>query len=272
MGAMQSIFAAPFSILRRWTFVSASLMGILLVGLLRAQQDEPKPLKPNDPRLNFSFAVSPDAQPFRFHVDLDRKGTIEGVSAYRRGETTPFQTLSSCGSFPDQIDTQWGWGDFTVLIAHADFNFDGYQDLELMQNYIPHLDTKVYCIFLWDNHAHLFRYSKELSDQGVNLEPDPKSKTLHARQDWMGGRGEDRTYRWTGEHLELIEVQGEDPNGPDAASPGKACDEIYCMQRIGGKVVTTLDKCVKDGKPRPECPAAPSQIAPQSSTPAPNAP
>lgn len=271
MGAMQRMFAAPFSYGRKISFLIAVLTFVIAPSPIGAQQDEPKPLKPNDPRLDFSFAVSPDAQPFRFHVDLDRKGTIKGVSAYRRGETTPFQTLSSCGSFPDQIDTQWGWGDFTVLIAHADFNFDGYQDLELMQNYIPHLDTKVYCIFLWDNHAHLFRYSKELSEQGVNLEPDPKSKTLHARQDWMGGRREDRTYRWTGGYLELIEVQGEDPNGPDAVSHGKACDEIYCMQRIGGKLVTTTDKCVEDGKPRPECPAAPQQPAPQPPTPAPDA-
>jgi len=61
------------------------LLASLSIGLLCAPsgacaQDQPKPINPNDPRLTFSFAIQPGGKPFRFVVELDKIGTIAGVS------------------------------------------------------------------------------------------------------------------------------------------------------------------------------------------------
>jgi hypothetical protein len=68
-------------------------------------------------------------------------------------------------------------------LNHADLNFDGFEDLELVLNYNP----RVYCIFLWDNKARSFRYFKELSDVSENLEVHLENRTLKTSAYWQGG-------------------------------------------------------------------------------------
>ncbi len=55
--------------------------------------------------------------------------------------------------FTDEVTDGWQQYEIDMLINHADLKFDGFEDLELLQNYIPHLDKKLYCIYLWENKA-----------------------------------------------------------------------------------------------------------------------
>jgi len=219
-------------------------------------QDQAKPIGANDPRLIFSFAIQPGGKPFRFKVKLKNSGTIAGVSVYRDGQIQAFQYLHSCIEFPDQVDENWGWGDLSQLLDHADLNFDGYQDLELDQVYIPHLGKKVYCVFLWDANTERFVYSQELSGIATNLEAHPENKTLTTREDWMGGAWEESTYRWDGGKLELIE-QTSLLGDWGLTPPAGECNFTFtCSCLINGKMVDVLKRPVctnKEMETLPDC-------------------
>src|SRR5690348_8970193 len=135
-----------------------------------AAQDVARPLDPGDPRLSFSFPVKKGETPFQFKVNLNKSGAIIGASVFRSGQTRPFQTLPECEKFPDQVNTLWQDDEISLLVAHADLNFDGFEDLKMLYVYVPHLGKKIYCIFLWDSKNQRFNYSKELSETGANLE------------------------------------------------------------------------------------------------------
>jgi len=273
---MQMIFAAPFVLGRKAFLLCALLVFVFLGSCVQAQQDDAKPLKPNDPRLNFSFAVSPGAKPFRFHVNLNMAGTITGVSIYRNDQSVPFQTLPGCSKFPDAVTALWLNTEIAQLIDHQDFNFDGFQDLELLQNYIPHLDKRLYCIFLWDIQAGQFRLSKELSDLDANLEAHPEDRTLTGREDWQGGAWQNSTYRWEGGHPELIEQSGLLGDWGLPPSKERPCGfEFSCSRRIHGKMAVTLHKWIctpGEMDYLPACPAAASAAVLRATPPASSAP
>lgn len=222
-------------------------------------QENPKPLNASDTRLNFSFSVRHDGPAFEFKVNLDNDGIISGVSVYRRGATRELQTLPGCRQFPDQVNDIWTKHDLSLLITHADLNFDGYEDLELMSNYIPHLDKKLYCIYLWDNKLGRFNYSKELTGIATNIEAHPESKTLTEREDWQGGGAwRESKYRWNGNKLELIEQNS--LMGEWGMQAKDRCGFTFtCSRLIHGKFATTLTKqiCSPDEMDAlPECPGA----------------
>ena len=202
-------------------------------------QEEPKPLDPNDPRLTFSFPIQRGGKPFRFKVELDKTGNMKGVSVYLAGDTTQLQTLPACGTvnLPEPITENWLDYEIAMLVKHADLNFDDFEDLELLQFYIPHLDKKVYCIYLWDKRTGRFSYSVELSKEGVNLEPRPENKTITAHEDWFGGVYADRTYRWIGTKFELIKEDGRHSGSSDP----KCSFTDYCEELVNGKKITTLE-------------------------------
>jgi hypothetical protein len=223
-----------------------------------AAQNRPKLLDPNDPRLAFSFPIKPGAEPFLLKVGLDKDGTITGVSVFRKGQLQPFQTLHACDEFPDHVDESWRDNEISLLVAHADLNFDGLEDLELLQNYIPHLDKKLYCIFLWDERAGQFRYSKDLSDISADIEAHPETKTLTTREDWQGGAWEAMTYRWNDSKLEVIEDNSL-IGGWDDPTSQKCGFGFTCSRLIHGKMTVTLAKdiCTPDEMDNlPACPAA----------------
>jgi hypothetical protein len=237
-----------------------------------AAQNRPNLLDPNDPRLTFSFPIKPGADPFRFKVGLDTDGTISNVSDFRKDQTQPFQTLPACEKFADQVSESWLDAEISLLVAHADLNFDGFEDLELLQFYIPHLDKKLYCIFLWDDKGGQFRYSKDLSDISSNIEADPKTKTIKTREDWQGGPWEETTYRWNAGKLEVIEDNSLIGGWDDPAN--KKCGFGFtCSRLIHGKMTVTLAKdiCTPDEMDSlPDCPAAAAPTAGASKgTPAP---
>lgn len=227
-------------------------------------EDQPKLLDPNDPRLTFSFPIHSGERPFHFKVGLDKDGTINGVSVFREGQAQPFQTLPACDKFADRVNENWGWGDFSQLIAHADLNFDGFEDLELLLNYIPHLDKRLYCIFLWDSNAGQFRYSKDLSDISADIEADPKTKTLTTREDWQGGAWEVTTYRWNGGKLEEIEDDGLFGDWGLKPPSGECSFTYSCSRRKEGKMVTTLEKKVCTPEEMDDLPGCPAAVAPNA--------
>jgi hypothetical protein len=80
------------------------------------------------------------------------------------------------------------------FLKHADLNFDGFEDVQLLQYFHPHLATSVFCIYLWDHSAGRFRYAPEIP--AINPLPHPENKTITVHQDLFGGVFSDSTYRW----------------------------------------------------------------------------
>lgn len=248
-------------------FVQIAVMGALFscACSLLAAQDDAKPLDPNDPRLTFSFPIKKGGSPMQFKVNLDKSGAITGVSVLRSGQTEPFQTLPACENLLGQVDEGWEDYELSKLVTHADFNFDGFEDLELLQYYDEHLDKKLYCIFLWDDKAGRFAYSSELTEISTNLETHPENKTLTASEDWQGGAFQNSTYRWNSGKLELIEqdsLLGDWGLTPDK---GKCAFEFTCSRLINGKMTKTLGKniCTQEEMDNlPNCPAAGASVTP----------
>lgn len=222
-------------------------------------QTEAKPPDPNDPRLTFSFPIQTGGEAFRFKVGLSKAGRVTGVSVFRDGETTPFQTLPRCAivDMPEAVSGSWPNVELNPLLKHADLNFDGFEDLELLVYDIPHLDKKFYCIYLWDNNAGRFRYSNALSELGVNPVTHPENKTITMHEDWQGGVWTESTYRWTDGKPELIERNSLVAN-PSLESNEKCGRNFTCSRLINGKMITTLEKLVctqEDFDNLPDCPA-----------------
>jgi hypothetical protein len=149
------------------------------------------------------------------------------------------------------------------LLEHADLNFDGFEDVMLLQYYHPHLGTKVFCVYTWDNKSGLFRYAPEIP--GPNPVPHPESKTITVHQDWMGGVYADSVYRWTGARFELIESSGRAYGSDDA----KCAFTDHCEKLLHGEMVTTLWRPVMcsdrdDQAPPLVCPTGPAKEAPNA--------
>lgn len=227
-------------------------------------QEEPKPLDPNDARLSFSFPIQHGGPPFNFKVQLDKKGTISAVSVYSTSASDPLQMLPVCDKSPDQVTKDWTDQEISLLIAHADLNFDGFEDLELLRAYVPHLDKKVYCIYLWNKGSGRFSYSKELSELSMNLEAHPESQTLTESENWLGATWQESTYRWNEAKLELIEQSS--LLGDWSLQTKKHCGFTFtCSKLVKGKLVTTLEKsiCTEDEMEKlPACPAAHAPAVP----------
>lgn len=222
-------------------------------------QEQPKPLRSGDPRLDFSFSVKPSANPLKFSVELDESGWITAVSVYQNGGRKPTQRLDICAKPLDQITEGWEDYELSYLISHADFNFDGFEDLELLVAYVPHLDKKIYCIYLWDQKSKTFVFSKQLSDVSSNLEPHPESKTLTSHEYWFGGPWQESTYRWQGNKLRAIQTSS--LLGDWSSQTSDQCGFTYfCTRLINGKMVVTLSKPVCSSEEMdnlPSCPVAP---------------
>ena len=221
-------------------------------------QGKPRPLNPDNARLNYFFPVRPGEKPFRFKVNLDKTLTVTGVSVFRDGESSPFQTLSACDS--DLKDQLTEYDESSEFLRHADLNFDGFEDLKLLIYYIPHLDKRVECIYMWDDRTDRFRYSPEISQLADPI-ADPKNKTITAAESWQGGAWESSTYRWAAAKLELIEQEG--LYGDWSNQAGKECGFSFtCRRLINGEMVTTLEKPVCTPEEMDKLPDCPIEAAP----------
>jgi hypothetical protein len=218
-----------------------------------AAQENPKPVDPSKARTNYSFPVRPDRQPFRFQVQLDKSMTITGVSVFHQDDSTPFQFLPSCGK---DLTMELSENDAELeLLKHADLNFDGFEDVQLMQFFHPHLAKSVFCIYLWDDQTGRFRYAPEIPS--VDPIPHPENKTITVDQDFFGGVFSHSTYRWQAAKLELVEENGmvsgsEDPNCGFTS---------YCSRLINGEITITAERpwgC----SDKPDVPLVCSPVAP----------
>jgi hypothetical protein len=243
-------------------------LGLLVFFLPNAKvsafaQGATKPLDPNDLRLTFSFPIHSGGNPFHFKVKLDKvSGAIVGVSVIRTGQAAPIQTLPACQSANLMPDVSEDTTDpyISEILKHADLNFDGYEDLELVSNFSPRLD----CIYLWDNKAGRFRYSKKLSDDSEYLEVHPENKTLTTSA-YFGGPSEERTYRWKSGELELIEMSSLE-GGWDNPVGDKCLYAFTCRRLFHGKMTVTFEKdiCTADETFNlPTCPAAATFTVPK---------
>lgn len=225
-----------------------------------AAQERVKPLDPNKARTTYSFPVRPGGELFRFKVELDQTSTVSGVSVFREGDASPFQTLPACKDAYSEELTEYD--EALELLEHADLNFDGFEDVKLLQFYQPHLGTKVFCIYTWDNKSGHFRYAPEIP--GLNPVPHPENKTITVHQDWMGGAYADSTYRWNGAKTEEIEFHGRGYGSDDP----KCGFTDHCNKLINGQMVITLWRPVvcSDDRPDPEliCPAGARRPAPNA--------
>jgi hypothetical protein len=235
---------------------------ILAIALSSAAlaQNELKPLDPNKARANYSFAVRPGVEPFRFQVNLDKRSTITGVSVFRKGQSGAVQTLPACeGELKGLTMTLTESDSGLELLKHADFDFDGFEDLQLLRFYSSHLAKSYWCVYTWDQRTARFRYAPEIP--GPDPVPHPESKTITVHQDFQSGPFNDRAYQWKAGKVELIEESG----ATDGSTDPKCASTWYCMRPVNGEmvVVTDLPFACNDGRPDPRfvCPATPPDTA-----------
>lgn len=201
----------------------------LALALVLYAQVPIKPLDPAKAHTDYSFPLQPGGKHFHFHVELDQTMTVTGLSIFRDGESAPFQKLPVCTGLSEQLteyDAQ------LELLEHQDLNFDGFEDVMLLQYLHPHLATKVFCIFIWDNKRGQFRRAPEVPEP--NTVAHTENKTITTHQDWMGGAYADIVYRWAGKKYVVIEASGR------GYGDSKCAFVDHCERRVHGKMVTTL--------------------------------
>lgn len=224
-----------------------------------------KPIDPGKARTKYSFPIQAGAAPYQFEVELDKTSTITGVSVYRASDSKPLQSLAACGG--PGLNYQVMEDDQNLeLLQHVDLNFDGFEDLELLLDYVPHLDKKLYCIYLWNPKSGRFEYSKELSeDLGVNPEAHPESKTITTHEDWQGGSWQDSTYRWNDGKLQLIEQKG--LQGDWSQQSDSHCGYAFtCSRLVDDKLTTTLEKPICKPEEMDDLPDCPKDQGPVAGT------
>lgn len=231
--------------------------GIAMVASVAASlsiaQELRKPLDPAKARTSYAFPLRSGAEPFRFQVHIDNGGHVTAISAFRPGESNAFQTLASCNKDLNLALDEYD--DERELLKHADLNFDGFEDLELLQEFDSHNGTSVYCIYVWDQKEAVFRHEPAIPE--VNPVPDSENKTILVHQDWQGGPYSDTKYRWNGPKLEVIEVSGRVSGSSD---PDCAFTD-YCSRLINGRMVSRRVKsgCSKQPDAELVCPQLPSR-------------
>lgn len=177
---------------------------ILIVSSTIAHPQSKKKLDPKLARTRYSFSIHDGAPPLRFRVQVDDSSTITGVQVFQSSSATPFQTLPARDK---NLPMQLFEGDEQLaLVEHGDFNFDGYEDVELLQYVNDHLGKKVFCVYLWDPAAGRFHYEPQLFIADPVPHSDTKTITSHA--EYFGGEHIDSTYRWEGAKLVLVSESG----------------------------------------------------------------
>jgi len=127
-----------------------------------------------------------------------------------------------------------------VLIEQADFNFDGYDDLKLLQFYHPHLGKSIFCVYLWDEKRSQFRYDPQIPMPDPI--PHPENRTVTTHDEFMGGTSSDSVYVWLAGKLIPIAEWGL-ANEFGQAVANEACPwTAWCTKRINGKMRSVARK------------------------------
>jgi hypothetical protein len=198
-----------------------------------AHPQSKKNLDPKLVRTRYSFSIHDGAPPLTFRVQVDDSSTITSVQVFQPSNATAFQTLPTCDK---NLPMQLFEGDEQLaLVEHADFNFDGYEDIELLQFVNDHLGKKIFCVYLWNPVSGRFQYEPQLFIADPFPHPDTKTITSHA--EYFGGEHIDSTFRWEGAKLVLVGESGL------VRGPKVDCGFVeYSRKLINGKMQTVDEK------------------------------
>jgi hypothetical protein len=160
--------------------------------------------RPSKAKREYSFPLQSGGRSFDFHVQVDKTSTVTAVSIFRDGESAPFQSLPVWDPILSEQLTEYD--ENLELLKHADLNFDGFEDIELLI-YGQQATWIRSSIASVDGIARQgdFALNPDLTDMAVNMEAYPESKALSSHEDWFGGPWQDSTNRWNDGKLELIE-------------------------------------------------------------------
>jgi hypothetical protein len=121
--------------MRRIGLLECALAAALL-GTESNAQETLKPLEPGKAKTNYSFPIQSGSPLFRFAVQLDGTSSITGAQVFRPGESVPFQSLPACKR-KDDLHMELTEDDAErELLKHQDLNFDGFEDVQLLQYYV----------------------------------------------------------------------------------------------------------------------------------------
>jgi hypothetical protein len=228
-------------------------------GRVSVAQDRRKPLDPSKAKASYSFPLHAGSAPFHFTVLLDGTSTVTGVQVFRPGESVPFQTIPACKVAGDLTMELNDYDDELELLVHQDLNFDGFEDIQLLQYFVPHLAKSIYCVYIWSPQEGRFRHAPEIPD--TNPIANPANKTITVHEDYFGGVFIDRTYRLSNGKPELVVENGR-VSGSSRADCGFT---DYCSRLINGKMVTTARRpstCEHDEPTAVVCPSIIPSLTP----------
>jgi len=222
-------------------------------------QERLKPLDPSKAKTSYSFPIKAGSPPFHFTVLLDLTSTITGIQVFRQGDSAQFQTLPAC-KVADGLTMELNEYDAErELLKHQDLNFDGFEDIQLLQYFVPHLGKSIYCIYTWNPRDRRFRHAPELP--GTDPIAHPENKTITVHEDFFGGVFTDSTYRLRNGKSQLV-VENARVSGSDRPDCGFT---DYCSRLIHGEMVTTASRpsnCEHDQPAAVVCPSRIPTLAP----------
>jgi hypothetical protein len=211
-------------------------MGLLLVAFTASAQ-EAHPLDSRTAKTEYSVTVRPGRPPLKIRVEIGATGKIGDALVFKGGSSTPFQRLTSCE--PDLAMELYQGDKETVLVDHADFNFDGSEDLKLLQFYHPHLGKSIFCVYLWDEKTGRFRYEPQIPMP--DPVPHPETKTLTTHDEYFGGTSSDAVYVWSGDKVIKIAEWGLANEGGEVGKE-KCPWTAWCSKRINGEMKNLVMK------------------------------
>jgi hypothetical protein len=203
---------------------------LLLIFACLGRCQQARPLNSATAKTEYSFAVRPGRPPLTIRVEIGAGGKIGDALLFRQGASTPFQRLGTCS--PDLVMELYEGDEDQILVDHADFNFDGFEDLKLLQFHHPHLGKSIFCVYLWDEKSSEFRYEPQIPM------PDPiphrENRTITTHDEYMGGTWSDSVYIWlAGKVIPIAEWGVANEGGPDGAN-ADCTSTAWCAKRING--------------------------------------
>jgi len=200
----------------------------------------------------YSFSVRPGGPSLVVRAQIGADGKIGAASVFHKGDQQPFQTFSSC--MPDLAMELYEGEEGTQLVEHADFNFDGYEDLAILQYLHPHLGKSFFCVYLWDDKVGRFRYEPQIPMPDPM--PDPTIQTITTHDFYQGGAVMVGVYVWSaGKVIQIAESELLNLVGTPQADP--SCPwETTCAVRINGEmreIASKVTGCAGAEPERVEC-------------------
>jgi len=228
--------------LRIFEKIRGTLILVIMLHLVPrlSHAQELKALAAESLKTTTSFPVRAGRAPLTVRVRIEQDGTIRDSQVFRQGSQTPFQTIPPCQQ--NKVMRLYPGDEERALVEHADFNFDGFEDLKLLQDFVPHLGKSYFCVYLWDEMSGQFRFEPQIPEPDPI--PHPEDKTITTQDVYSG----DATYRhalyvWIAGKVTEIARWGVTRNEPTVPGTDPACPWVaYCSKRINGKMQNVSTK------------------------------